>query len=186
MLRKLDLHGNSINDDGCRIIAESLRINKRLRYCGIFSSEVTGRGFASFIPVVVCDASSIDSTMNSNHTLEEFSPFVRIDILEMNKNKDKKSVAKLKVLRYHFIGNFDLTAEASLDTKSFPHLLAWFGRLKNSESADFKITQSCRSALYRIIRHNPELFEYPSYEIMKRWMGLKEDNRVATFEHAQT
>jgi len=173
MLRKLDLYQNRIRDDGCMVIAESLRTNKRLRWLSVGMNNITSDGFASFIPAVY-DTSSIDSTLNSNHTLEQvttyrerFAPRELLDILRMNKTTDKRSTAKLKVLRCHFFdGNFDMTAIASLDMKLLPCLLGWFARLKESKNADFKVLQSCRSTVYRMIQRNPELCRCPHYENM--------------------
>ena len=170
MLRKLDLYQNRIRDDGCIVIAESLRTNKRLRWLSVGINNITSEGFLSFIPVV-CDASSIDRTLNSNHTLEQvttyretFVPRELLDILQMNKITDKRTTAKLKVLRCHFFdGDFDMTAIAGLDTKLLPRLLGWFGRLKENKNADFKVLQSCRSTFYRIIQHKPELCRCPNY-----------------------
>ena len=185
MLRELFLYGNRVKDEGCRIIVESLRTNRRLRRLGI---KITSQeGFASFIPVV-CDASDVQSTLNSNHVLTSVTTgeTVRVPadlskLLDTNRNIDKSTVAKLKVLRCHFNGNFDLTATAGLDDKALPYLLGWFGsrRLRYSKSADLDDGQTCRSAFYRIVRHNPVLCGYPSYERAAR---LKAEDQVATLE----
>ena len=179
MLWRLDLVGNHINDDGCRIIAESLRSNRRLRWLNINNEEITGEGLGSFIPIV-CDISSIEFTLNSNHTLEQAyasisEPLELRDILSMNKDTDKANAAKLKVLRYHFNGKFE-TAMAGLDNKALTYLLAWFGRLKERNSADLKVTLSCTSSFYRIMRCSPELCSYPGFEKLAR---LEAENQVA-------
>ena len=125
MLRELYLFTNHIKDEGCRVIAESLRINRRLRLLSMDNDEITDQGLASFIPVV-CDTSSIESTLNPNHTLEAVAryydsathqtihhgrlPADLIKLLDTNKEEDKKTAASLKVLRCHFNGDFDLTA----------------------------------------------------------------------------
>ena len=110
MLRKLILRRNNINDEGCRVIAQSLRMNRRLRWLEIDSDYITCQGFASFIPVI-CDASSIEETLNSNHIIEYIGASNRshdrvpedlIELLEINAGTDKENTAKLKVLRCHF------------------------------------------------------------------------------------
>ena len=188
MLRKLFLIGGNINDEGCRVIADSLRINRRLRRLCIFNLRTIGQGFASFIPVV-CDASDIESTLNSNHRLESVTvdrdsrvPAELSELLDMNKGTDTRVTAKLKVLRCHFNDGFDLTAVAGLDAKELPFLLEWFGRLHDivTSRADLEDERICRSAFYRIIRHNPELCGYPSYERVAR---LKAEEQVANLEH---
>ncbi|EJK60624.1 hypothetical protein THAOC_18984 [Thalassiosira oceanica] len=161
MLVKLILQKNNINDDGCRVIAESLRMNRRLRWLVIDSDRITSQGFASFI-TVVCNASSIKETLDSNHIIEYIAtsnglhdrvPEDLIELLEMNQGTDKKATAELKVLRCHFNDSVDV---AMLDTKTLPFLFQWFGRL-NDGNEDTKVTRSCGSALYRIIKDNPEL-----------------------------
>ena len=137
---------------------------------------------------VFCDASDIESTLNSNHSLTSVAtsrasrvPRELSKLLDMNNGTDKKFTAQLKVLRCHFNGNFDLTAVAGLDAKALPNLLTWFGRLMNSsKSADLEDEQTCLSALRRIIIHNPGICRFPGYE---RTARLKAENRVATLEH---
>ena len=187
-LIKLHLIGNPINDAGCRIIAESLRNNRRLREIRIkesnrSSANITGQAYAAFVRVV-CDTSSIESTLTSNHTLADVScnyiskpPELRA-ILDMNRGFDKRTVAKLKVLRYHFKGNFNMSAIAGLNTKALPYLLAWFNRLRSRIAYYHQDKRRwCNSVLYRIIRHNPGLCSYPSPEKLIR---LKAENQVAT------
>ena len=187
-LIKLHLIGNPINDAGCRIIAESLRNNRRLREIRIkesnrSSANITDQAYAAFVRVV-CDTSSIESTLTSNHTLADVScnyiskpPELRA-ILDMNRGFDKRTVAKLKVLRYHFKGNFNMSAIAGLDTKALPYLLAWFNRLRSRIAYYHQDKRRwCNSVLYRIIRHNPGLCSYPSPEKLIR---LKAENQVAT------
>ena len=82
-----------------------------------------------------------------------------IELLEMNADTDKKNTAKLKVLRCHFNENVDLMDVASLGTGSLPFLSQWFGGL-NDSNEDTKVKQSCGSALYRLIKHKPELCGY--------------------------
>ena len=48
---------------------------------------------------------------------------------------------------------------ASLGTGSLPFLSQWFGGL-NDSNEDTKVKQSCGSALYRLIKHKPELCGY--------------------------
>ena len=102
MLRDFFFYGGNINDAGCRVIAESLRINRRLRRLCIYNDEMTGQGFASFIPVV-CDASDIESTLNSNHTLERVTidsdrrvTADLIKLLDTNREEDKKTATKVQ------------------------------------------------------------------------------------------
>ena len=100
-----------------------------------------------------------------------------LKLLGINRDEVRTTAAKLKALRWHFNSDFDLTAVAISDVKALPYLLGWFGRLANSKSTNLKDEESCLSALYRIIRHKPELCGYPSYERIAR---LKAENQVVT------
>ena len=120
---------------------------------------------------LMCNTSSIDATWSSNHTLcdlgyfpdqiphqdseddsegsyidEAEMPSEITDLLEMNKEDDKKQVARKKVIRYHFSGDYDLNALIGSNQKSLPRKISWFGR----DSLGLSI-------VYGIIRALPEL-----------------------------
>lgn len=169
MLKRLLLDGSRIKDDGCKVIARSLRHNRRLKWLYANDCGISDQGLASFTTAVcdtsraVCDTSSIESTLDSNHTLEgiiagnfgsfKYVPATLATLLRLNKDRDKAATANLKVLRCHFSHGFDLTA-AGLDAKILPYLLEWLGRLPNtylrSECADPDDEATCRSAFFRI------------------------------------
>lgn len=68
-LSYLDLGDNSIGDEGAEILATSLKQNSKLGYLSLDNNNITERGSRSFLKLVN-DISSIESTYNSNHTLE--------------------------------------------------------------------------------------------------------------------
>lgn len=195
MLKRLLLDGSRIKDDGCKVIARSLRHNRRLKWLYANDCGISDQGLASFTTAVcdtsraVCDTSSIESTLDSNHTLEgiiagnfgsfKYVPATLATLLQLNKDRDKAATANLKVLRCHFSHGFDLTA-AGLDAKILPYLLEWLGRLPNtylrSECADPDDEATCRSAFFRIIKHNSYLCSYPSYD---RVMRHRAEDQVA-------
>lgn len=188
MLKRLLLDGSRIKDDGCKVIARSLRHNRRLKWLYANDCGISDQGLASFT-TAVCDTSSIESTLDSNHTLEgiiagnfgsfKYVPATLATLLRLNKDRDKAATANLKVLRCHFSHGFDLTA-AGLDAKILPYLLEWLGRLPNtylrSECADPDDEATCRSAFFRIIKHNSYLCSYPSYD---RVMRHRAEDQVA-------
>ena len=100
---------------------------------------------------LLCNTSSVDATYFSNHALcslggfvveelDEYSddddsdifefemPLKVYDLLEMNEDDDKKQVARKKIIKHHFSGDFNLNALIGSDQKLLPHKISWFGR----------------------------------------------------------
>ena len=70
-LKQLDLQGITIDDEAARILASSLANNNKLkrlwlRYC----KSITAKGMGNFFGIL--QSTSIDGTMNANHSLESF------------------------------------------------------------------------------------------------------------------
>ena len=100
---------------------------------------------------LLCNTSSVDATYFSNHALcslggfvveelDEYSddddsdifefemPLKVYDLLKMNEDDDKKQVARKKIIKHHFSGDFNLNALIGSDQKLLPHKISWFGR----------------------------------------------------------
>ena len=115
---------------------------------------------------LLCNTSSIDATWSSNHTLcslggfdveesdsdgdeesdtdsdhiESYTmPREVYDLLEMNEDDDKKQVARRKLMKYHFSGDFDLNALIGSDQKLLPRKISWFGRDALGQSIVYSI-----------------------------------------------
>ena len=68
-LKKLLLRDNFIDDEGARILSNSLRTNTSLMFLDLQGNPITGSGHKSFFSLVNGMA-SISATLASNHTLE--------------------------------------------------------------------------------------------------------------------
>jgi len=69
-LKSLYLRDIDIRDDGSKIIAASLKHNKKLQELYLTHNNLTIEGYVAFLELVI-DITSIESTYTSNHTLEQ-------------------------------------------------------------------------------------------------------------------
>ncbi|EJK56258.1 hypothetical protein THAOC_23895, partial [Thalassiosira oceanica] len=104
-LELLDLISTAVGDEGAAILAPSLRNNQRLARMTLEDNSITETGWDAFSSIL-CDASSINATHGSNHTLQElgFHQTMSQDIdamLELNSDQDKSGVAASKILLAH-------------------------------------------------------------------------------------
>jgi hypothetical protein len=96
----------------CQIVS-SLAGNTKLKI--IYIPEFGGRSDDECcIYKLCCYATSIRSIYNSNHTLQEIhgpkcSIFLE-DCLKLNMNEDKAQVVCNKILKFYYVGNFDVTS----------------------------------------------------------------------------
>jgi hypothetical protein len=158
---------NHINDTVMNSFADALTINHRLRgldmsWCDDTSnqSKVTSIGYDTFT-CTLCNSSSILSTFNSNHTLEEVdfevydNEFEQLlcdflseeltSLLQINRENNKNQAARLKIIKTHFSGN-DIKMEpfAKMAIIVRPHAIAWMAKDMH---------------LYRFLRAMPSLLE---------------------------
>jgi hypothetical protein len=111
-----------IDDEIAIMFANALVHNKTLYKLDVGNFDATTAVKDAFIDMV-CNISTINSTYNSNHTLKEVVSNPKThwlasahkdnrsemwDYFNMNKNSDKKSVARKKILLHHFSGQFDM------------------------------------------------------------------------------
>ena len=176
VLREIDLSDNAINDGIISDFAYELSGNpdSRLKCLDISENRkmclsITNIGWGAILNLL-CNTSSIDATWSSNHTLcdlgkisvqksDQDSDDSDIDedhgvkmpvkvhaLLEMNKQDDKKQVARMKVIEHHFSGDFDASVLAGDGQKLLPRTISYFGR----DSLGYP-------AVYNIIRTMPDL-----------------------------
>ena len=115
-LETLDLDENNINDDTLIDFTRALEHNKTLKSLFLYQNpdddwpRITERGWEA-LSNLLCNKSSIMSTYNSNHTLQDPGDYAYpldaiskdlVESLELNENKDKVEVARQKILRTHF------------------------------------------------------------------------------------
>jgi len=107
----LDLGWNYFNDEVVNDFADVLANNNTLTTLHIGCDEITDSSWAA-LSHALADESSIENTYSSNHTLhtlEKFDDDVWAEIpdhlstlLRLNKNQDKSSVRRQKILIRHF------------------------------------------------------------------------------------
>jgi hypothetical protein len=140
---------NLSNFDGqraARDISESLARNTRLQHL-----LVGGIGVNSCFDwdKLLCDISSIKSTSESNHVLEDIKIQHNLlafteQCLKLNQNKNKAQVVRHKILQFYFVGNFDLSPFSSMAVSVLPEVVSGIDGKDNL------------SAIYRILQSKPE------------------------------
>ena len=150
-------NNRDINDDIVATFTNDLSANKNSQLECLALDDFDSMHNATFtfwdpIMNLLCSTSSIDATWSSNHTLSNVGEFVleesdqdidfdededevRLkmpreihELLKMNEDEDKKQVARRKVIKYHFTGDFDLSALIGHDQKLLPRKISWLGR----------------------------------------------------------
>jgi hypothetical protein len=109
---------------------------------------------------LLCDASSIEGITNSNHTLEDISifgegrsgiptrdplPTLAEQCLVLNKEVDKAKLIRNKILRFYFVGEFDVSPFVNMPVSVFPEVTS---RIEGDDQ---------QSAIYRLLQRIPEL-----------------------------
>ena len=127
-LETLVLYHINIGDEGLASLAESLRSNQRLTRMLLVWSNITETGWNAFSSVL-CDATSINATHGSNHTLQWLGttraniPQAVKTMLELNSDQDKSHVAATKILRSHL--HFDMKPLFDRKLDLLPYVVAW-------------------------------------------------------------
>ena len=170
ILRDFEVSGNFTTDEVVAAYTNELSGNEtsQLKRLNIYMESDYNRPSISndiWDPLknLLCNTTGINSTWSSNHTLCDLGKYPRYsdeesddediempvemyDLLEMNKDEDKKQVARRKVIKYHFSGDFDVNALIGSDQKLLPRKISWFGR-----------DELGLSVVYSIIRTLPDL-----------------------------
>jgi hypothetical protein len=141
-----------MNDTVMNTFADALTINHKLQKLDIYwcdntpnQSKVTSIGYDTFI-CTLCNSSSIMSTFNSNHSLEEidveiydnedeeqllrdFLPEELTSLLQINKENNKNQAARLKIIKTHFSGNsIRMEPLTTMAVNVRPHAIAWMAK----------------------------------------------------------
>jgi hypothetical protein len=102
---------------------------------------------------LLCDTTSIRSIYDSNHTLEKITGAREIDdedlefikYLELNENEDKTQVVRNKILKYYFIGDFDISPFINIPVSGLPEIISQIR------------SDTTQSAIFRLLKCIPEL-----------------------------
>jgi len=133
-LKHISLCNNKIKDRGAILFANSLVNNSKLVWLDLSNDvSITTKGWKAFSRLL-CRRSSIMDTYNSNHTLQKFHDdewVISGDLmllLLMNREDEKRNVARQKIIKYHFCGNFDMQPFVGMELGALSHVIAWMGR----------------------------------------------------------
>ena len=160
-LEILGLRSNSIGDDGAIKFAGALKENTTLKTLYLVGNgAITEVGWSAFADLL-CSTSSIEKTLHSNHTLESLGFMIRglpkrsLDLLEMNRNPNKKQVAINKILKYH--EDLAITPLLEFGLGMLPAVVEWFdGARSCPRNFEANIDKKKLSAVYEFINGNPE------------------------------
>eukprot|EP00956_Cyclotella_meneghiniana_P005563 scaffold7160_cov52-Cyclotella_meneghiniana.AAC.1 len=162
ILSDLTIHG-SMDRESLSAIAAGLVNNTALKYLYIeYSGEM------SPVAKVLCDTSSIERVIASNHTLESIILFCNVNpiiqkYLTLNKNTNKELVIRTKIARYYFQGEFDISTFASMNVKCLPRVLAMIGGGEsyqtNQNAVRFRKKDAIyqQSAIFRLLKCIPDI-----------------------------
>ena len=158
-VKMLEIDGSNLNDEVAIDFATGLARNSSLSKLRIGGRVFTDRIWGAFNRIL--DASCIESTYLSNHTLHtlhvnhwEGNPQSMVvpeeldRVLKMNTHEDKVAVARRKIIAYHFSGDIvDIQEFASMAEPKLPHAIEWIGRDPVHVSLMYHVTRGI-SALF--------------------------------------
>ena len=150
-----------MNDEIACALASAITQNRqsKLEYLNLMpdgSNPITLVGWSAFSRAL-CDPSSLDATMNSNHRLLRLG-YTRHRLLlagapsslSLYLNWNQRGMGKkTKVVQVHFIDNFDIEGFKEYPLALVPLILAW---LVNGSVSDVSF-----SGIYNILRNNSSI-----------------------------
>ncbi|EJK77355.1 hypothetical protein THAOC_00818, partial [Thalassiosira oceanica] len=151
-LESLIVYQCNIGDEGTATLADGLRHNQRLTDMSLGHNNITERGWNAFSSIL-CDASSINATYNSNHTLESLGyngaqiPQDVKMMLDLNQGNDKSRVAASKILQAH--RHLDMRPLFGRELGLLPYVIAWLDLFAKSRP-DLKL-----SSIFEFVRAMP-------------------------------
>jgi hypothetical protein len=143
-------------EQALRVISSSLVGNTQLKSVEIRFWTLDLAADCFDCDKLLCDVTSIDSISNSNHTFENISVVVRFaghpfstlakQCFELNKNTDKAKITRDKILRFYFVGEFDVAPFSNMPVSVLPEVMSQ--KIEGSDK---------NSAVYRMLQCIPEL-----------------------------
>ena len=112
---------------------------------------------------IICNSSTINSTYTSNHTLCELEDYhsagpgcVQLSqYLHMNSDDDKKAVARHKVLRHHFSGQFSMNEFEKMKPELLMLSLIFLDKWGAEYNYGARHYVARHSILFHLVRINP-------------------------------
>jgi hypothetical protein len=141
----------TFRDEDAVLIEASLRGNNTLKSLFIMGPSMSKEVFSS-LDTMLCDSSSIEGIVNSNHMLESlylgFALSERVSkCLELNKEENKVKVMRKKILQYYCGDNFDITPFVSMPLSVLPQVIEKFGEGECN----------CQNGIFRLLWTIPDL-----------------------------
>jgi len=143
-IHTIQIYSNNIGNEGAISLVNGLSNNNVLKELDLNDNPIDRSSAERPFFNLLCNASSINDTYLSNHTLEK----VEVDrlnvwsFLQMNKCSNKSHVAIRKILLYHsdidmepFFG-WDMDGEWTL--KALPYVVAWFDKAWIAKACDLE------------------------------------------------
>ena len=161
-LEELIIERNNVDDEAVAKFASALVNNHSLKTFNLGRMNWSTDGHFAFSKLV-CNTASVNSTFLSNHTLRHVTVLSDVSsqpILVLNKRRDKKEVAIIKVLQYH--NDFDMTPFFEWEFKVLPLMIDWFKRAsaitRMPTSCGRRIRPTKLSSIYQFVRGMPLLY----------------------------
>eukprot|EP00956_Cyclotella_meneghiniana_P003129 scaffold3828_cov35-Cyclotella_meneghiniana.AAC.2 len=131
-------------------IITSLGGNTKLKCLSIYLN-ITDEELPNHFINLLCNSSSIEGIINSNHALEQlfydkWSPSLVKECLELNKLTNKTRVIQNKIMNYYFLGDFDSAPFVSMPISILAKVLS-LGKEMNKQN----------TAIFSLLRSIPEL-----------------------------
>ena len=160
-ITELNLYGSNIDDDALTAFANALVNNKTLTMLHLNGNQaITERGWQS-LSNLLCDTSSVNATFLSNHTLQHINTKDSLrSLIELNKTKDKKEVAMIKIVRHHNV--FDMMPFFEWEFKVLPLMIHWFEKASLMFRYKARLLSNIKgrkfSCIYQFVRGMPVLY----------------------------
>ena len=167
-IRNLHLGYNAIGNEGSTAIANSLINNNKLQQLYL-AGNLIDQTIHDVFSNILCNASSINETYSSNHTLigltiPRVGPHLA-SLLSMNSDTNKSHVAIKKILKYH--PNIDMEplfqwdAEGEQTLKALPCIIDWFERTRVAveDEEEYNIDGRKLNAIFQFTKAMPLLIE---------------------------
>ena len=179
-IKLLSLETDQIGNEGATTIANSLANNTKLKRLYLGGNPFDASAVGIFC-TVLCNASSVNDTYLSNHTLKDvlLSQVQQgqhedhlSSILRLNIGRNKSHVAIRKILKYHpnieMEPLFEWDAEGEQTLKALPHVVAWFERAEEAvadedDNSTYHVEKKKLSAIFQFAKAMPLFFVQPSY-----------------------
>ncbi len=118
-----------LDDETCTLFANLLAGNNTLKYLTLNAHGIKEVGMSAFTRLI-CNKSSINEILNSNHTLciGGFIPNDLRSLSQYNQNGNKKEVARRKIIDFYFMEDETRIQEVFDLEIVMPHLISWLGR----------------------------------------------------------